>query len=153
MILTFETENAVSTNIINVYSLFYYLYNPGIAEQLNKRGYYTNVKQLVEQMYSDNGNTKVTLVVISMGGPVSLYFLTQVVNQEWKDTFIHSYVTLAAAWSGVNAVISALITPQPTNVFYFYEIPASGQELRSLFRTFPSLVSLLLCYESWKCIK
>ena len=124
--------------ILLMFTLFYYLYNHGITEQLNERGYYTNLKQLVEQMYTDNGNTKVTLVVISMGGPVSLYFLTQVVNQEWKDTFIHSYVTLAAAWSGLNGFLHALITPQPTNNFLFYETPASGQELRSLFRTFPS---------------
>ena len=41
-------------------------------------------------MYKENGNTKVTLVVHSMGGPVSLYFLTKVVNQQWKDTYIHS---------------------------------------------------------------
>ena len=70
------------------------------TEQLSERGYYSNLKDLIQQMCDDNGNTKVTLVVISMGGPVSLYFLTQVVNQEWKDMYIHSYIGLAAVWSG-----------------------------------------------------
>ena len=49
-----------------------------------------------------NGNRRVTLVAHSMGGPVSLYFLTQFarVTQQWKDTYIKSWVTLSGAWSG-----------------------------------------------------
>ena len=68
------------------------------TEQLNQRGYYTALKQLVEQMYKENNNTKVTLVAHSLGGPVSLYFLTSIVTQEWKDTYIDSYIPLAGAW-------------------------------------------------------
>ena len=71
--------------------------------QLKQRGYYANLKQLVETMYEQNNNTKVTLVVHSMGGPVSLYFLANMVNQQWKDQYIHSYVTLAGAWNGANS--------------------------------------------------
>ena len=93
-------------------------------------------------MYQDNGNTKVTLVVISMGGPVSLYFLTQVVNQEWKDTYIHSYISLAAAWSGASGV-SRVLTPSPNSTFLLFPIQASPQDLFSLYRTFPSSYFLL----------
>lgn len=89
-------------------------------------------------MYQENGNTKVTLVVISMGGPVSLYFLTQVVNQEWKDTYIHSYVTLGAAWSGANGLYS-LFTVPPISLFLgAYKINADVEEIRDLQRSFAS---------------
>ena len=60
-------------------------------------------------MYRDNGDAKVTLVVHSMGGPVSLHFLTQTVSQEWKDTYIDSYVTLGAVFGGSNIAISFLL--------------------------------------------
>ena len=40
------------------------------------------------------------IVVHSMGGIVSLYFLNEVVTQEWKDQYINAWVTLSGAWSG-----------------------------------------------------
>ena len=66
-------------------------------------------------IYETNGNRKVTIVVHSMGGPVSLYFLTGIVSQEWKDTYIHSYVTLAGAWSGGNEFLATLVSGPITN--------------------------------------
>ena len=89
-------------------------------------------------MYEDNSNTKVTLVVISMGGPVSLYFLTQVVNQEWKDTYINAYISLGAAWAGANNALSGILTPPLNSTFLFFPIRAPTEELRMLFRNFPS---------------
>ena len=71
-----------------------------LIEQLEERGYYAALKQLVEDTYTQNGNVKVSLLAFSIGGPVSHFFLTRVVNQEWKDTYIHSYIPIAAAWSG-----------------------------------------------------
>lgn len=91
-------------------------------------------------MYQDNSNTKVTLVVISMGGPVSHYFLTQVVSQEWKDTYIHSYISLGAAWSGTSSPISQILTPPAMNIFFlFFPVQASTQDLLSMYRSFASL--------------
>lgn len=87
-------------------------------------------------MYEDNNNMRVTIVIHSMGGPVSLYFLTNIVSQEWKDTYIHSYITLSGAWSGGNGVISALVTGPlyPT----FIENQLGIEEARDIFRTYPS---------------
>ena len=62
-----------------LYSTTKYFYI-SITDQLLERGYYANLKQLTEEMYEDSGNTRVTLLAISMGGPVSHYFLTRVVN-------------------------------------------------------------------------
>lgn len=64
-------------------------------------------------MYAQNGNTKITLVVNSYGGPVSLYFLTGIVTQDWKDTYIHGYVTLAAAWNLGGSSIHSILAEQP----------------------------------------
>ena len=93
-------------------------------------------------MYEDNGNTKVTLVVISMGGPVSLYFLTQVVNQEWKDMYIHSYVSLAATWAGTFGVLTAALSPPPPSTYAVYP-QASTQDVLSVFRSFASTLWLI----------
>ena len=87
-------------------------------------------------MYVQNNNTKVTLVVHSLGGPISLYFLTRIVSQEWKDTYIHSYITLGAAWSGGNGVISGLLTGPLTNSSIDRVIGV--QESRNIYRTYPS---------------
>ena len=94
-------------------------------------------------MYEDNDNTKVTLVVISMGGPVSHYFLTQVVNQEWKDTYIHAYISLGAAWAGASSTLLAILTPPLNSTFLFYPIEAQTEELRTIIRNYPSYYFLL----------
>ena len=120
------------------------------TEQLNQRGYYADLRQLVEEMYEQNDNTKVTLVVISMGGPVSHYFLTRVVTQEWKDAFIDSYIALAAAWSGTSGFPPILLTAPPTNTFGFFEVPGSDvEEIHSLYRSFASYYFLLPHASVW----
>ena len=80
------------------------------TEMLTERGYFAALKQLVEQMYEENGNTKVVLFVTSQGGPVSLYFLTKIVSQAWKDTYIDSYIPVAAAFTGGSHVLHILLT-------------------------------------------
>ena len=93
-------------------------------------------------MYEDNGNTKVTLVVISMGGPVSLYFLTQVVNQEWKDMYIHAYISLAAVWAGGFGILTAALSPPPAGSFALYP-QASAEDVLSVFHSFASTLWLI----------
>ena len=118
------------------------------TEQLEERGYYADLKQLVEEMYEQNGNTKVTLLVLSMGGPVSHYFLTNIVNQEWKDTYIHSYIPIVAAWSGNNALPS-LLHPPEFSVLLF-PINVSTEELFKLSRSHASLYWLSPRESIWK---
>ena len=70
------------------------------ADELEKRGYFNRLKSLVEDTYRRNGNTKVTLVVHSMGGLVSLHFLTGFsgINQAWKNTIIRNKRRNLTTW-------------------------------------------------------
>ena len=100
-------------------------------------------------MYVDNNNTKVTLVVHSLGGPVSLYFLTNTVSQEWKDKYIHSYITLAGAWSGGNAIVRYLLSGPGPEDDISRALKLSDDQIRSLYRTFPSFYLLLPRASAW----
>ena len=86
-------------------------------------------------------NTKVTLVVHSMGGLVSLHFLTGFagIDQNWKDQYIHAYVTVAAAWSGGAASLRNVISNVGPN---WIPRPIRGMISRyivPILRTFESL--------------
>ena len=100
-------------------------------------------------MYQQNGNTKVTLLAISMGGPVSHYFLTSIVNQEWKDTYIHSYIPIVAAWSGANG-LPAFIHPPAISIHLFFPIEISTEELFKLSRSYASAYWLSPRESAWK---
>ena len=101
-------------------------------------------------MYETNSDRKVTIVVHSMGGPVSLYFLTRVVSQKWKDTYIHSYVTLAGAWSGGNEVVPNIISgPFENGTFSEVIVGPDAEELRDLYRTLPSFYLLFPRAAAW----
>lgn len=81
------------------------------ADELEKRGYYHQMRSLIEDMYESSDGTKVTLVGHSMGGPVSLYFLTAFsgIDQDWKDKYIHAYTTLSGTWAGAAAVLQTVV--------------------------------------------
>ena len=89
--------------------------------------------------------TRVTLVAHSMGGPVSLYFLNNIVSQTWKDTYIHAYVPLAAAWdSGVVALEYVISGLRVDNEFINGFIKLSFWEsLKGAFRSFQSAFWML----------
>lgn len=100
-------------------------------------------------MFEENGNTKVTVLSISMGGPVSLHFLTNFVNQEWKDTYIHSYIPLVAPWSGANGLPGTL-APPVVNVLFFLPVQVSAQKLLQLTRSLASGYWLAPRASVWK---
>ena len=84
-------------------------------------------------MYRQTGQP-VAMVVHSMGGPVSLYFLNEVVTQEWKNKYIKVYIPLSGAWAGASASLEALVSgilPFPLGV--------NPIALRGLERSLPSV--------------
>ena len=92
-------------------------------------------------MFDESGE-KVTLVVHSMGGPVTLYFLTTVVSQEWKDQFINAFVPLSGAWSGGSAAVPAVVSGSNTPSTSPFLFPTFLRELRSIIRSVESVVWL-----------
>lgn len=73
------------------------------------QGYFDNVKKLAEDMYNDYHHP-ITLIVHSMGGPISLYFLTQVVSEEWKQQHIKQYISLSSVWAGAIVSVQSIIS-------------------------------------------
>ncbi|XP_071174649.1 lysosomal phospholipase A and acyltransferase-like [Mytilus edulis] len=61
--------------------------------------FYQNLRNLVEETYALNNNTKVVLLGHSMGNPTTLYFLNHQ-PPSWKDKFIQSFISLAGVWGG-----------------------------------------------------
>ena len=114
------------------------------TDELERRGYFDNLKRLVEFMYRDNGNQKVTLVVHSMGGLVSLHFLTGYsgIDQAWKDTYINAYVTLSGAWSGGVAALGSVISGKQFGDFNALN-ELLAQFLVPITQTIPSIPWLL----------
>ena len=123
------------------------------TEELQRRGYYDNVKGLIETMYRENGNRRVTIAAHSMGAPIMLHFLTQsgVVTQEWKDQFIGNFIPIAGAWSGGNEAlqfeISGLtaVNRGPGDMFNYFFRPQDSisDPFTPILRSFQSIHFLL----------
>jgi lysophospholipase III len=61
--------------------------------------WFVDMKALVEETFSQNNNTPVSLIVHSMGAPMSLLFL-QRQDKAWKAKHIARIISLAGAWGG-----------------------------------------------------
>jgi hypothetical protein len=99
-----------SVRLLAIESNKYYLIL--LLEELQRRGYYDDLKNLIETMYHANGNRKVAIVAHSMGAPVILYFFTQseVITQAWKDQYIGNFIPLSGAWGGGNQALEVLVS-------------------------------------------
>ena len=89
------------------------------------------------------------MVAHGTGAPVVLHFLNKLVNQEWKDKYIHAFITLSGAWSGSNGVVETIISGQKLTALA--PLVDNGckpsQNLRLLYRdaarTFPGVMYAL----------
>ena len=121
--------------------------------ELQRRGYYDDVKELIETMYRENGNKKVTVVAHSMGAAIFLHFFTQsgVVTQAWKDQYIGNFITLSGAWAGGNEDIQAeisglgLINNRPDDIFGFFSFIKNWirKTLKPILQSYQSTAFLL----------
>jgi lysophospholipase-3 len=109
--------------------------------------YFRELRQLIETMYADNDNTKVTITAFSFGAQISLYFLNTLVSQEWKDTYIHSFVTLGGSWyAGVGIIFTLLSGPlQPE----FLETQIGIPRVLSIYRNNPGFYATLPRASVW----
>ncbi len=110
-------------------------------DELEKRGYFNRLKSLVEDTYRRNGNTRVTLVAHSMGGLVSLHFLTGFsgINQAWKNKYIHAYIPLSAPWSGSVGAMQGVVSGYNLPNLFKFAYKLIGKFVISISRTFESM--------------
>ncbi|XP_054164814.1 phospholipase A2 group XV-like [Oppia nitens] len=105
--------------------------------------YLIQVKDLIEDTYEINNQTKNILLCHSMGCPTLLYFLNRQ-TQGWKDKYIQSFITLAAPWAGAVKSMKAFASGDNFGVIVVPSITIREDE-----RTFPSLAYLLPSDKVW----
>ena len=126
--------------MLNVYTL----------ESHTMRGYYERLKLLVEEMYNDTGSA-VALVVHSLGGPMSLYFLnSDLVNQEWKEKYIKVYIPLSGAFGGASAALEAVVSGNLALKFVLNHQPETAAFNVQIHRSFESLYWLMPREEAYR---
>jgi hypothetical protein len=69
-------------------------------QELRRDGTFDKIKQLIEQTYMINNNTRVHIAGHSLGAPILSYFLASHVSQEWKDKYIESLISLGGTFGG-----------------------------------------------------
>jgi len=72
-------------------------------------GWYAMFQELIESAYTQNGNLPVHVITHSMGGPTALYFLNSM-PQTWLDTYIKSFIPIAAPWTGSPKALRAILS-------------------------------------------
>ena len=92
---------------LNLYTHTHLYYSP---DNYLKVGYFDKLKNLIETVYNNSGQQRVVLLAHSMGSPTSLYFLTKIVDQAWKDKHIRVYVTMAGVWHGAGKAVKSFTT-------------------------------------------
>ena len=98
---------------------------------------FEQIQQLVEEAYSINGNTKVTILGYSLGGYVSQHFLSNFTTQEWKDKYVNRVVFLAPAFGGSGDTL----VPSYTHRFPLVNFITSD-EIDNCLETMPVLHAL-----------
>ncbi len=115
------------------------------ADELEKRHYYGKQKSLIEYTYKKNDETKMTLMAHSMGGLVSLHFLTGIseITREWKDKYIHCFIPLAGAWDGGVSALQLVISGHHNIPKFFPFKNILGEFIVPTVRTFESTPFLI----------
>lgn len=91
-----------------------------------------------------NDHVPVTLIVHSMGGPMTLHFLQQQ-PKDWKVKYIARMVSLAGAWAGSAKAIKVFAIGDDLGSFAL-----SGKVMRAQQISSPSLAWLMPSPLFWK---
>ena len=117
--------------------------------------YYHKLQSMVQNLCWASPKSEVTLVAHGTGAPVVLYFLNNFVNQRWKNTYIHAFITLSGAWSGSNGVVETIISGQKLTALEPLVdngcVPSNDLRLlyRDAARTFPGVTYALPKSSVW----
>jgi len=105
-------------------------------------GLYPQLKELIEDTYSKNGNTQVNIVTHSMGGPTFTYFLNEM-PKEWKQKYIRSFIPIAGPWAGSPKALRAIISGDNLGIEFLGLSVVNRLQFRKLGRSSGGLISLL----------
>lgn len=92
----------------------------------------------MEKTYASGGNKRVVLIVHSMGTPVTLYFLTDIVDQSWKDKYLKAFISISGVWRGAANALKAPVSGQNEGIII--DLPIWGREAQ---RSYPSTAFLI----------
>ena len=98
---------------------------------------FTQIKEMIETSYSNNGNTPVVALCHSMGCPIlHKFFVSQ--TKEWKDLYISQFINICAPFAGAGNSLVEFINAKP-----FEWIDRSYVDyLSPVFRSWPGTSSL-----------
>lgn len=106
--------------------------------------WFTDFKTLIEETYEMNDNVPITLIVHSMGGPMTLVFLQQM-EKPWKNKYIARVISLAGAWAGSAKAVKVFAVGDDLGSFAL-----SGKVMRTQQISSPSLAFLMPSPYFWK---
>lgn len=133
-----EMASKYQSNIRNIHVNSFHIYLD------ENQQWFVDMKQLVEETYDLGGQQRITLLVHSMGGPMSLVFL-QKQTQAWKDKYIARIISLAGAWAGSAKAIKVFAIGDDLGSFAL-----SGSTLRPEQISSPSLAWLMPSPHFWR---
>jgi len=97
--------------------------------------YFPHLKELIEQIYADSGNQKITMYGISAGCMAIHNFLTMYVDQEWKDKYIKKILLHGPSYGGAG---DALRVIWDRKVAFFPGV-YNTESVRNMSETIPTL--------------
>ncbi|XP_072937181.1 lysosomal phospholipase A and acyltransferase-like [Epargyreus clarus] len=106
--------------------------------------FFVKLKVLVEETYTMNNKTAVTLVVHSMGGSMALHFL-RLQTQSWKDQYIRRMISLSTPWGGAMKALKVFAIGDDLGSMMLSESTLRTQQI-----TCPSLAWLIPSPLFWK---
>ncbi|VDM61573.1 unnamed protein product [Angiostrongylus costaricensis] len=108
--------------------------------------YFDLLKTTIETTYRYSGHTKVITLGHSMGNPIMLYFFNHIVDQDWKDKYIESHISLAAPWGGSAQIVRLFAAGYNMN---YYRVLLPPSKLRAMQRSFTSSAFLFPSTAVW----
>ncbi|KAL4710278.1 hypothetical protein ACJJTC_003558 [Scirpophaga incertulas] len=106
--------------------------------------FFVKLKSLIEETYTLNNKSAVTLLVHSMGGKMAFNFL-QIQKQSWKDQYIRRLISLSTPWAGSMKALKVFAIGDDLGSLVLRESIMRTQQI-----TCPSLAWLLPSSLFWK---
>ncbi|XP_030024885.2 phospholipase A2 group XV [Manduca sexta] len=106
--------------------------------------FFVKLKTLIEDTYTKNNKSSVTLLVHSMGGLMAMHFL-KLQKQSWKDQYVKRIISLSTPWAGSMKAVKVFAIGDDLGSLMLRESIMRTQQI-----TCPSLAWLLPSPLFWK---